>query len=103
MAGTINIIENTGEPFLDELTATSDEAFPTVDGISSSVLNVEGIRLLITGQTNAEQNGLYVVKTPGEDEVNPWVLRRCKQCDTSEKIPGSYVFMTKGTQYENTG
>jgi hypothetical protein len=91
------------QPALHELTANNNEAFPTVDGINSTVLNVVGARLLVAGQTNPEENGLYVVKTAGVDGVSPWVIRRCTECDTSEKIPGSYIFVTKGTIYENTG
>jgi hypothetical protein len=91
------------QPALHELTANNDEEFPAVDGISSTILNVEGARILVSGQTNSENNGLYVVKTAGVDGVSPWVLRRCTECDTSEKIPGSYIFITKGTLYENTG
>lgn len=91
------------QPEQHELTANNNEEFPAVDGIASSILNVEGARLLLAGQTNLEENGLYVVKTAGVDGVSPWVIRRCVQCDTSEKIPGSFVFVTKGTNFENTG
>ena len=84
------------------MTADVDGAFPTIDGVDSSVLNVVDIRILVAGQTNAEENGLYVVKEAGDSE-NPWVLRRCTQCDTAEKIPGSYIFVTSGSQYANTG
>jgi hypothetical protein len=91
------------EPALHELTANNNELFPIVDGISSTVLNTVGARILVAGQLNLEENGLYVVKTAGVDGVSPWVIRRCTECDTSEKIPGSYIFITKGSVYENTG
>jgi hypothetical protein len=84
------------------LTATDDGAFPTVDGISSTELNVVGARILLTGQTNAAHNGLYVVSTVGSESA-PWVLRRCGSCRTSEQIPGSFVFIKLGTTYGNTG
>ena len=90
------------QPLLHELTADVNGAFPTTDGVDSSILNVADIRILLAGQTNAEENGLYVVKEIG-DANNPWVLRRCTQCDTAAKIPGSYIFVTSGTQYANTG
>jgi hypothetical protein len=90
-------------PAQHELTATTNVVFPEVDGISSSILNVVDMRLLLGGQTNPEENGLYVVKTAGVDGVSPWVIRRCLECDTSEKIPGSFIFITKGTVYQNTG
>ncbi len=91
------------QPTLHELTANNNEVFPTVDGIDDTFLNVVGARILVAGQTNAEENGLYVVKTAGVDGVSPWVIRRCTLCDISERIPGSYIFITKGTDYLNTG
>ena len=91
------------QPTLHELTANNNEVFPTVDGIDDTILNAVGVRILVAGQTNAEENGLYVVKTAGVDGVSPWVIRRCTLCDTSERIPGSYIFITKGAVYDNTG
>jgi hypothetical protein len=91
------------QPTLHELTANNNEVFPTVDGIDDTILNAVGVRILVAGQTNAEENGLYVVKTAGVDGVSPWVIRRCTLCDISERIPGSYIFITKGTDYKNTG
>lgn len=98
LSGTYNNV-----PELHELTASINEAFPTVDGILSSVLNVEGARFLLIGQTNKEENGLYVLKTPGVDGTSPWVIRRCRECATSEAVPGSFIFISKGDVYQSTG
>ena len=84
------------------LTSTSNGAFPEIDDVPSEELNVEGTRILITAQANAAHNGIYVVKTIG-DESNPWVLRRCQQCYLSSQIPTSFVFVEVGTVYGNTG
>jgi hypothetical protein len=84
------------------LTATSVGAFPAVDDVTSETLNVVGARILVTGQTNAAHNGLYVLETPG-DGSTAWVLRRCSLCRTSEQIPGSFVFVQQGTIYADTG
>jgi hypothetical protein len=84
------------------LTSTSTGAFPAVDDIASETLNVEGARILVTGQSNAAHNGLYVLLTPGNGST-AWVLRRCGFCRTSEQIPGSFVFVQQGTEYSNTG
>jgi hypothetical protein len=84
------------------LTATSTGEFPEVDDITSVTLNVQDARILLTAQTNAAHNGLYVVETPG-DGSTAWVLRRCGTCRTSEQIPGSFVFIQKGTTYANSG
>jgi hypothetical protein len=84
------------------LEANSNGAFPTTDGIDSTELNVVGVRMLIAGQTNKAHNGLYVVQTAG-DGSTPWKIRRCVECDSSEEIPGSFVFIKAGTVYGNTG
>ncbi len=89
-------------PELDELEANTNGAFPDVDGILSSLLNVEDTRFLLLGQTNKAHNGLYVLKTPGVDGTSPWVLRRCRECATSEAVPGSYIFIQKGDTYRST-
>jgi hypothetical protein len=84
------------------LTSTSNGAFPDIDGVLSATLNVVGARILVIGQTNKAHNGLYVVSTVG-DVSNPWILRRCGSCRTSEQIPSSFVFVQQGTIYESTG
>jgi hypothetical protein len=65
LAGTYDDI-----PELHELTASVDGAFPTTDGINTTVLNVVGTRIVLAGQTNKEENGLYVLKEAGDSE-NP--------------------------------
>jgi nitrite reductase/ring-hydroxylating ferredoxin subunit len=90
------------EPGWATLTSTTNGAFPSVDDVSSNDLNVVGVRILITGQTNAAHNGIYVLKTPG-DGSTPWVLRRCQQCYQSSQLPGTFVFVKLGTTYANTG
>jgi len=81
------------------LTATSNGAFPTVDGIT---LDTEFDRILVTAQTNAAHNGLYVLTTVG-DGSTPWELTRCNTCDESSEIPGSFVFVQDGNTYNATG
>ena len=97
LAGTYD-----SNPELHELESSTNGAFPDVDGILSAVLNEEGARLLLIGQTNKNENGLYVLETPG-DASTPWVIRRCKECATSEAVPGSYIFIAKGDVYQSTG
>ena len=91
-----------GVPELAELEANTNVAFPDVDGILSAVLNVEDTRFLLIGQTNKAHNGLYVLKTAGVTGTSPWVLRRCRECATSEAVPGSYIFIQKGDTYKST-
>jgi hypothetical protein len=83
------------------LTATSNGAFPLVDGVQLTTSN--GTRgILVKNQSNAEENGRYNLTTLG-DGSNPWVLTRCGLCDTSDEIPGMYVFVTDGDTNEGTG
>lgn len=84
------------------ITATSNTAFPAIDSVASVTLNVVGARVLLTAQTNAAHNGLYVLEQVGSGS-QPWILRRCSGCRLSEQIPGSFVFVKDGTVYANTG
>jgi hypothetical protein len=54
------------QPTLHEITSSTNGAFPAVDGVSSEILNTPGTRVVLTGQTNKEENGLYVLKTAGD-------------------------------------
>jgi hypothetical protein len=81
------------------LTATSNGAWEEYDDVT---LTVVGQRVLVTAQSDAAENGLYVLDVVG-DSSTPWQLRRCKDCDTAEEIPGSYVFIKSGTIYGSTG
>ncbi len=84
------------------LTANSNGAFPTIDGVTmtSTALGVNGV--LVKDQTNAAHNGRYNLTTLG-DGSTPWVLTRCALCDEAEEIPGAYVFVKAGTLNGNTG
>lgn len=81
------------------LTANSVGAFPSLDDV---VIDTQFDRILVIGQTNAFENGLYVLTTVG-DGSTPWVLTRCSSCDDNSDIPGSFVFVKDGTEYEATG
>lgn len=92
IAGTFNSGTNT-------ITASSNVVFPSVDGVSLS----QGDNILLTAQTNAWENGSYVLTDAGEAGVSPWVLTRCDFCDETDEIAGAYEFITGGTSYGNTG
>ena len=53
-------------------------------------------RVLFTGQTNAEENGIYVFDPVTE------VYTRADDADTYEELIGSAVFVMEGTQYGAT-
>ena len=65
LPGTYNSV-----PELHEFTSSTNGAFPSVDGVDSEILNVEGSRVVLAGQSNPAHNGLYVLKTSGS-ESNP--------------------------------
>jgi hypothetical protein len=82
------------------LTATVDGEWVGTDGVITGwdVFN----SILVKDQTNAEENGRYHISDYGSS-TTPWVLTRCIYCDTSEEIPGSYIFVTDGDTYAGTG
>jgi len=84
------------------LTSTTNGAFPTLDGVSSWAVTSPPMGVLVKNQSNAAQNGRYNLTTLGDGSA-PWVLTRCGLCDTSSEIPGSYIFVTDGTLYADTG
>ena len=79
------------------MTASSNGAFPTIDGVGSWA---QSMSILVKNQTTAAQNGRYTLTTVG-DASNPWVLTRSEYNDHADEIPGSYIFVSNGT--ENAG
>tara|TARA_B110000503_G_scaffold1165_1_gene1516 strand:+ start:2779 stop:3852 length:1074 start_codon:yes stop_codon:yes gene_type:complete len=77
------------------LTSTTNGIWPGVDGITSGWVQYDGI--LVKDQTNAFENGRYVLLNLGS-ATTPWVLRRCSLCDTADEIPGMYIFVKAGSQ-----
>lgn len=80
------------------LTANANGAFST-DGVTGWSIGEE---VLVKDQNTATENGVYVVSTVG-DASNPFVLDRADFADESAEIPGSFVFVTEGTEFANTG
>ncbi len=73
--------------------ATDLEAGDVVDGVTLA----EGDRVLVKSQTNAAQNGIYVVQASGA------ALRAADFNEPQEVDGGDFVFVTGGTLYDNTG
>lgn len=84
------------------LTADTNRAFSTLDGVTSWAITSPPMGVLVKNQTNPAQNGRYNLTTLGS-ESEPWVLTRCSLCDTANEIPGSYTFVTDGNLYAGTG
>ncbi len=68
-----------------------------VDGVSL----VTGDRVLVNGQSNAAQNGLYQVQTLGTGSDGTWV-RTSDGNEDGEIQPGMVVMVTQGTEYADT-
>jgi hypothetical protein len=65
------------------LTAIDNESL-IIDGISLKPGDV----ILVQGQFNKNENGLYVVTNPGADNL-PWMLTRPSAYDTSRELPSN--------------
>jgi hypothetical protein len=84
------------------LTADTNRAFSTLDGVTSWSITTPPMGVLVKNQTNKAQNGRYNLTTLGSGS-EPWVLTRCGLCDESDEIAGSYSFVQLGTVNEGTG
>jgi hypothetical protein len=84
------------------LTATSNGAFPTIDGVTVSSTATGQNGVLVKNQSTASQNGRYNLTQVGNGST-PWILTRCGVCDQASEIPGSYVFVKGGTTQASTG
>jgi hypothetical protein len=77
------------------LTADTNRSIATLDNASLVV----GNRVLMKDQTDAKQNGIYVVTTLGSSSA-PWVLTRASDANNStpgQVAPGDAVYVQGGT------
>jgi len=82
------------------LTQNTPTAF-TPDGYTPA----SGDRILITGQTDKTQNGIYVVTTVGDGASVAWVLTRSADMNTSAELTmsnGLIIPVINGTDYAGT-
>jgi hypothetical protein len=84
------------------LTATSNGAFPEIDGITLSSIVPGQNGVLVKNQTNSAHNGRYNLTQVGSESL-PWILTRCGLCDQASEIPGSYTFVKRGTINSGSG
>jgi len=82
------------------LTNAGTQAALTID----SILMTVGARVLVQGQTNQTENGIYEVTTVGTISTN-WVLTRASDGNSyapksdTQLCAGSYFFVMQGSQY----
>ena len=92
IAGTYN--NGTGT-----ITASGNGALGNIDGVATTTSD----RILVKDQTDAKQNGIYVVTTVG-DGSNPYVLTRAGDADASAEISGgAFFFVEQGTTNADNG
>jgi hypothetical protein len=102
-ATTINLsatyFNGPGNDGLDAtLTSTVNEVL-TVDSANPTV----GQRILVDSQTNAVENGIYVVTDVGSG-ATAWILTRSVDSSTASELPdGTFVFVDNGATKADTG
>jgi hypothetical protein len=84
------------------LTATSNGAFPNIDGITLTSITLGENGVLVKNQTPAAWNGRYNLTQVGSGST-PWILTRCGLCDEANEIPGAYIFVKSGNVNKGTG
>ena len=84
------------------LTADTNRAFTTLDGVTGWSVTTPPMGILVKNQTNKAHNGRYNLTSLGS-ESTPWVLTKCGLCDEADEIPGAYVFVQNGTANKGTG
>jgi hypothetical protein len=83
------------------LTKETNGSIGTIDGAAVAV----GNRILLRAQTDAKQNGIYVITALG-DGSNPWVITRAADSDNNpagELANGDFCFVTGGTTNGSKG
>lgn len=61
---------------------------------------IDGNRILLTNQSTATQNGIYVAAVPGN---GTYTLSRASDADVYTELNGAAVFVEQGTTYAKTG
>lgn len=71
--------------------------FPVVGDIVDGITLAAGDRVLVNGQTNQAENGIYVVQSVGP-------VQRALDFDSPTEVKsGDFIFVSFGTLYSNTG
>ena len=100
LATTVNIAGtyNNGTAGVNATLTAATNGVLVVDGVTPVV----GDRILLRVQTNAAENGDYVVQQVG-DGSTPAILKRVETADESAEIPGAYFYTYDGQTLKGTG
>jgi hypothetical protein len=71
----------------------------TIDGVATDTVND---RFLIKGQTDAEENGIYLVKTASASDAALVLERTLDMNQISDTYANAFIFVTGGTSYGAT-
>lgn len=80
------------------LDITDDFVGVVIDGHAALTTADAGYRLLLIGQTNATENGIYVLSQSGATLV----VSRASDADSDAELQGAAVFVMEGTNYGST-
>ena len=89
--------KQTARALTDTNITLSGSAPATVDGVSLSLHD----RVLVTGQTDASENGIYYVTTVGAGSDGTWA-RSLDANETGELNGGTIIMVTEGTNHADT-
>src|SRR4029077_9447197 len=87
---------------------TYNNAAGTLTSEAQVVLSLDGAspkageRILVKNEATASHNGIYSVTSAGKAGTEAWVLTRSSDMNSAEQIPGSVVFVEKGTVNEQS-
>ena len=98
LAGTY---DNGTDGYLATLTASASATLPDIDGITLALND----RVLVRAQTDATENGIYVVTDLGSGST-AWELTRAADADnnpSAELTGGTFCLVLSGTTYANAG
>lgn len=84
---------------VNNIALTGSTSTLTIDGHSALDQTDNGYRILLTGQTNSSQNGIYVYS----DNGTTYALTRATDADTYQELIGASVFVIEGVTFANTG
>ena len=109
VAQSLRVIPSAIAGTTSDLGGTYSAVNGTITITATATLNIDdvtdwdlGDRILVKDQNDPIQNGSYELTQVG-DAVTDWIFTRGEYFNETSEIPGSFQFVTDGTQNRNTG